>query len=296
MKTLLTAMLAIAFVVAATVHAAPPFAGNAFDVDVYTDVSRAPTRMCIGFEEGGRFTMSNAPHTMRWDVQVGDERSFLAVTEPADRVVIPYHMAVYGTLLADGLFIGSGIDEFGETFRFIGSRNKDCFYAEPGTHAANGKAALPVDIRYRSAGEEPNPIRDPCWLPPDWGFFCDPAPNPLGEEAKESQESEDSAESGLEGRSFELTLGSNGYATRNYCWTFAGDSKIATSATGELTWSSGGKRSKGFESVGAGPRAVGLGYRGELVDIDLLRVDGIEARNGRSVVTYGYGQAVKSCD
>ena len=289
MKTLLSAMLATIVAVAVTVHAAPPFAGSTFDVDVYTDTSRAPARMCIGFETGGRFTMSNAPHTMRWDVQVADKRSFLAVTEPADRVVIPYHMAVYGTLRADGLLVGSGIDESGGTFRFVGSKNADCFYAEPDSPTAVGKAALPVDSRYRSAGDKPTPTRNPCYVYPDLGFFCDPPFNPLVEDPKASTKVR------LEGRSFQLRLGSDGFATRDSCWTF-GKGKIATSTTGDLAWSDNGDAAKSFLSVGSGVRSIGLGYTGMLVDDGLLHVSGIEARNGRSVVTYGYGQAVGACD
>ena len=133
-------------------------------------------------------------------------------------------------------------------------------------------------------------IRDRCNPPPGSVGFCDPVPDPL----VATTANRDTAS--LAGRSFHLYLGTSGGQTRDYCWTFADDGSIESAQAGRLAWAANGKQGQGFASVGAGSRAVGIGYHGELVDESLLRVTGIEARSGRAVITYGYGQAVDACD
>ena len=158
-------------------------------------------------------------------------------------------------------------------------------------------------------------IVDPCSY-----SFCDPIPNPLGAVSSRSQKqkqlddpcsqsfcdpvpdplvtgTEHVSISNLAGRSFRLTLGSSDQSVLEYCWRFGEKRDIQTDQNEVLRWSTviGAYNAVGFQSVGAGSNGRGMAYHGTLVGYDLLEVVGIEALNGKSVTTYGYGQEVSSC-
>lgn len=121
---------------------------------------------------------------------------------------------------------------------------------------------------------------NPCAMAP-----CDPN-DPLGGSISER------ATSPLSGYSFQLTLGT-GKRVVEHCWTFHSDGIVATQHGTSLAWSP--KPDSGFQLVGVGGEAQGMAYHGAL-EGNLLRVSGIEARDGKSMVINGWGQVVTGCE
>ena len=291
------------------------YSGVTYGVEVVRD-NGSVINECITFHKGGRFTMSGETLTMLWAPQVNFSDQFMAVTAPGERTVVPHHQGVYGAVLPDKTLKGHGIDQDGSTFEFHGQANDNCYANRSAQTERNANPSLgnlvrlpdPCLLTANDSGAAchpiPDPLRalvadlgnlirfDPCLLTADdSGAACSPIAEPLLSDANNVTQST------LAGRSFRLTLGTSDKTVLEYCWTFGEKHQIEAANGDVLTWSPniGPNYNTGFRSAGAGKNGRGMAFHGALVGDELLEVVGIEARDGESVVTYGFGQQVATC-
>lgn len=281
MKTIAHFICAISMAYSLAAHSQSDYSGITYEVEITRDNGDVSSGVCITFHESGRFTKSDETLTMLWAPEAHYPDRFMAVTAPGERTVVPYHLGVHGTLQPDETLTGRGIEASGSTFVFHGRSKDDCGI-DRSDRSAGDPTQRPTDsTRWRldRVTSERLAAQDRCWSPPGPHVPCDPI-------------------SKLVGRSFLLTLGTSDNRVLEYCWTFGKDRSIKTLNGGEMRWSPAGiaRESAPFQSVGAGDNGRGMAYHGALIGDELLQVAGIEARDGKSVVAYGYGQTVSTCE
>ncbi len=317
MKHILYIIFVVGGLMAVAAHAAGDLAGVSYEIRVTSGEAPAIDNGCIHFGDDGRFTLSGDTLSMLWQSEAHASASFMAVTAPGPDTDVPYHVGVYGSVESGRGMSGYGIDEFGNTFAFVGNARDDCGVDEPERRSTVDRtgSAIASGVDPRASGlraESPNvdalrnklrdiiygPVLDPCWTPPGWSVPCDPPTDPLGDGDNDEDTGDRSAGAPqIAGRNFRMTLGTGGEGLRDYCWSFDPNGKIRTAAGETMAWAArtDPAGNAAFALVGAGSHGQGMAYKGSLVGSNLLQAVGIEAFDGKTTVTYGYGRATQSC-
>jgi hypothetical protein len=319
MRTCLYAASIVAAGLVRPAIASSVFADNAYDVKLQYAGETSAQSVCITFDAGGRLSIGGRRTPLVWAARPEFPDQFLAVTAPLESTGVHNAVGVHGGVDHNNSLLASGIDQFGARFALFGELRGGCDGDRTGNRSeqpADAPSAL-VDLTGEGSGQvapcasvfctpPTNPLRanttsnlklEPVDVTAEFGgqaapcdsSFCDPRPDPNSGTTNRAIPS-------IAGQSFALTLG-NGKDVIEYCWSFGSNGQIETAHGTSMTWTSNARTvgDTGFESVGIGHNGQGMAYHGSM-EGNVLKVIGIEAQDGKSSVTEGYGQPVARCD
>lgn len=336
MKTMLTLIMFSVLFPAIAESTSTTFADQSWQIRLNRDDAIQMESACVSFYTGGQFVMSDRELTMLWKPHPHDSRIFVAITNKDDRTVVPFHRGVQGYITPDGILRGAGIDQNGHSFEFEGLPTKRCPLdipkdvgnSEDVSDIDIGDLAGPVS---RVLIPQPTPSQnrvvidlgvlikkmfatlvDPCAI-----WWCDPIEDPtggsVGAKAFDNLPSPATAQldtsiltsqspahrSLLSGRTFRFRLSNTDNVIREVCWAFEIDDTINAADGAIVRWARDDMltdATRGFRAVGVRLAGHAMSYSGALISDRLIYVQGIESVRGFAIATYGFGEAVESCD